>query len=126
MPAWTSDELSKIGNAEELQIQSLRSDGILRKPVTIWGVRIGNDLYVRPVNGREAAWYRGAQTRHEGRIRAGGLEKNVTFVEADSDAAVNDRVDEAYRSKYRRYAANIVGSVLTEKSRAGTIMLLPR
>jgi hypothetical protein len=47
MTAWTSDELSKIGAAEELQIASLRRDGTLRKPVTIWVVPHGDDLYVR-------------------------------------------------------------------------------
>ena len=49
MSTWTSHELSKIGNAEELQIASLRTDGILRKPVIIWVVRVGDDLYVRSV-----------------------------------------------------------------------------
>jgi len=51
MTNWTSDELNKIGKAEELQIESLRSDGTLRNPVTIWVVRIHDDLYVRSVNG---------------------------------------------------------------------------
>ena len=46
MSAWTSDELSKIGTAEELQIASLRRDGTLRNPVKIWVVRHGDDLYV--------------------------------------------------------------------------------
>ena len=81
MTAWTSDELNKIGTAEELQIASLRSDGTLRKPVIIWVVRLGDDLYVRSVNGRTSGWFRGVQTRHEGHIRAGGVEKDVTFVE---------------------------------------------
>ncbi len=126
MPAWTSDELNKIGKAEELQIQSLRNDGTLRKPVTIWVVQVADGLYVRPVNGREAAWFRGVQTRHEGHIRAGGVDKDVAFVESDSDAALNDKIDEAYRSKYRRYSSNTVGSVLTPKSRAATLKLIPR
>ncbi len=52
MTTWMSEELNKIGNAEELQIASLRHDGTLRKPVTIWVVRLGDDLYVRSVNGR--------------------------------------------------------------------------
>src|SRR5919109_2428356 len=81
--AWTSDELNKIGKAEELQIASLRRDGALRNPVTIWVVRVGDDLYVRSVNGRTAAWFRGSQERHEGRIWAGGVQKDVTFVDAD-------------------------------------------
>jgi hypothetical protein len=44
MTEWTSDELSKIGAAEELQIESVRRDGTLRTPVTIWVVRHGDDL----------------------------------------------------------------------------------
>jgi hypothetical protein len=55
MTVWTSDELSNIGAAEELEIASLRSDGTLRKPVTIWVVRLGEDLYVRSVRGRTSA-----------------------------------------------------------------------
>src|SRR5512138_318640 len=104
MTAWTNDELNKVGEAEELLLASLRRDGTLRNPVTIWVVRVGDELYVRPVNGREG-WFRGVLTRHEGHIRAGGVEKDVTFVEADSDAALNEQVDAAYRSKYRRYSA---------------------
>ena len=64
MTTWTSDELNKIGNAEELQIASLRSDGSQRNPVTIWVVRVDDDLYVRSVNGRGSAWFRGTEVRH--------------------------------------------------------------
>jgi uncharacterized protein DUF2255 len=69
MAVWTSDELEGIGAAEELQIASERRDGTLRRPVTIWVVRHGDDLYVRSVNGRGSSWFRGVEVRHEGRIR---------------------------------------------------------
>ena len=72
MSAWTSDELEKIAAAEELQLAPVRRDGTLRKPVTIWVVRHGDDLYVRSWRGRTSTWFRGAQDRHEGHIRAGG------------------------------------------------------
>jgi len=49
MTMWTSEELSKIGNTEELQIASLQHDCTLGKPVIIWVVRLGDDLYVRSV-----------------------------------------------------------------------------
>jgi hypothetical protein len=124
MTTWANDELNKIGTAEELQIASLRRDGTLRKPVTIWVVRLDDDLYVRCVNGRDGAWFRGAQVRHEGRIWAGRVEKDVSFVDADPD--LNDRIDAAYRTKYRRYAASIVGSIVTPKARSATIKLAPR
>ncbi|MEN3312710.1 MAG: hypothetical protein V7645_2039, partial [Actinomycetota bacterium] len=79
--AWTDEELDQIAAAEELELASTRRDGTLRKPVTIWVVRHGDDLYVRAVNGRGSSWFRGAQVRHEGHIRAGGVDKDVVFVE---------------------------------------------
>ncbi len=124
MTAWTSDELHKIGKAEELQIASLRTDSTLRKPVIIWIVRVGDDLYVRSVNGRTSAWFRGVQTRFTGHIRAGGVDKDVTFVE-ETASNINDQIDAAYRTKYRRYAS-IAKSMTTPVVRAATIKLIPR
>ncbi len=125
MTQWTSDELNKIGKAEELEIASLRRDGTLRKPTTIWVVRVDDDLYVRSVYGRGSAWFRGTQTRHEGHIRAGGVEKDVTFVE-ETKPDIHEQIDAAYRTKYRRYAASIVNSTLSPQARAATIKLMPR
>ncbi len=124
MTNWTSEELTKIGTAEELEIAALRGDGTLRKPVTIWVVRLGDDLYVRSVNGRSSAWFRGVQVRYEGHIQAGGVDKAVTFVEADP--GINDQIDAAYRTKYRRYAASIVDSIVSPEARLATIKLVPR
>jgi hypothetical protein len=124
MTQWTNDQLEKVGKAEELQIASVRRDGTLRKPVTIWAVRHGDDLYVRSVRGRSGQWFRGTQERHEGRIRAGGVQQDVTFVNAGHD--VDDEVDAAYRAKYRRYAGSILNSVLTTEARSTTIKVVPR
>jgi len=123
MNGWTSDELSKIEAADEPQIASLRRDGTLRGPTRIWVVRLGDDLYVRAVNGRTGAWFRGSQVRHEGQIRAGGVQKDVAFVDADHGM---DEIDAAYRAKYHRYADSIVDSVVTPKARAATLKLVPR
>jgi len=124
MTTWTSDELNKIGGAEELQIASLRRDGTLRKPVTIWVVRLGDDLYVRSAYGRAAAWFRGTEVRHEGRINAGGIEKNVVFKGADP--TVDDQIDAAYRNKYRSYSAQYVDPIVAPEARSMTIRLVPR
>ena len=121
--AWTSDELSRVGAAEELQIASVRRDGTLRNPVTIWVVRHDDDLYVRSVNGRTSAWFRGIQVRHEGHIQAGGVDKDVRLVETDD---MNDEIDAAYRAKYHRYAESIVSSIVSPEARAATLKLVPR
>lgn len=125
MTTWTSDELDKIGRADELRIAPVRRDGTLRNPVTIWVVRVGNDLYVRSYRGRTGAWFRAALVRHEGRIWAGGVEKDVTFVE-ETDPDLNDQIDAAYRAKYRRYAGTYVPPMLAPTARAATLKLVPR
>jgi hypothetical protein len=124
MTSWTNEELTRIGEAEELEIASLRQDGTLRKPTTIWVVRVGDELYARAVNGQNSAWFRAVQVRHEGRIKAGGLEKDVTFAEDYSGAY--EQIDAAYRSKYRHYAQNIIDSIVSEKARNATIRLVSR
>ena len=124
MITWTTDELNRIGDAEELLIASQRGDGSLRKPVIIWVVRIGSDLYIRCANGRSGAWFRGVQTRHEGRIKAGGVEKDVTFVE-EEDPGINNSIDDAYLEKYRRYP-QWVAPMVTPEVKAATLRLVPR
>jgi hypothetical protein len=124
MTEWTSEELTRIGTAEELEIASRRRDGILGTPRTIWVVRVGDDLYVRSMYGRAGGWFPATQVRHQGHIRAGGVDKDVTFADADPD--LNDQIDAAYRDKYRRYGPNIIGGVVNPGAQAATIKLVPR
>jgi hypothetical protein len=123
MTTWTSNELGKIGAAEELELASVRRDGTLRNPVTMWVVRHDDDLYVRSVNGRASSWFRGAQTRHEARIQTGGVDKDVLLVETDD---LNNEIDAAYRTKYRRYAASIIDAIISPQARAAMLKLVPR
>jgi hypothetical protein len=125
MTAWTSDELNTIGTAEELEIAPVRRDGTLQTPVTVWVVRLGDDLYVRSYRGSGGSWFRAAHVRHEGRIRAGGVEKDVTFVE-EADPDINDQIDAVYRTKYRRHGARYVDPMVASEARAATIKLVPR
>ena len=125
MAAWTNSEIDRVGAAEELEIASLRQDGTLRKSRTIWVVRVGDELYVRSVNGRGSDWFRGVLTRHAGRIQAGGVEKDVSFVEMN-DPALQDQIDAAYREKYRRQPKEYVDACVTPQARAATLKLVPR
>ena len=124
MTNWPREELEKIAAADELQLASARPDGRLRKPVTIWVVRLGDDIYVRSVNGRNSHWFRGVEDRHEGHIRAGGVDKDVRFVEAGDD--VNDEIEAAYRTKYGHYDASVVDPLFTPGAKAATLELVPR
>jgi hypothetical protein len=124
MSTWTSDELSRIGAAEELQLASQRRDGTLRPYVTMWIVRAGDNLYVRSAFGPDNPWFRRAKASGTGRIRAGGLERNVTF--AEPAPGVHAAIDAAYHSKYDRYGPRIVGTVVGPDAEAVTIKLVPQ
>jgi hypothetical protein len=121
----TRDELAKISAAEELELAPVRRDETLGNPVTIWVVRVGDDLYVRSWKGDAGAWFRATQVRHAGHIEAGGVGKDVTFV-AETDVDVNDRIDAAYRVKYRRHGGRYVDPMVAPTARATTIKLVPR
>jgi hypothetical protein len=120
---WTPEQLQGVGTAEELEVAWLRTDGTLSGDRTIWVVPLGGDLFVRSVNGPGSDWYRGVVKRHEGHIRAGGVDQDVTFVETHAD---DDALDAAYRSKYRRYAESILDHITSPEARSTTLQLVPR
>lgn len=114
MTTWTNEDLNRVGEAEELQLASVRNDGTLRPYVTMWVVRVGDDLYVRSAHGPDNPWYRRAKASGAGRIRAGGVERHVTF--ADAAPGAHPAIDAAYHAKYDRYGPAIVGSVVGAKA----------
>lgn len=124
MTSWTSEELAKIGNAEELAIASRRPDGSLRPFVTIWVVRTGGELFVRSVNGRSGTWFRRALAAGEGRIRAGDVERDVAIEKAGAE--VHAPVTSAYHEKYDRYGPRVVGTVVSAESATTTLRLVPK
>jgi hypothetical protein len=124
MAGWTEAELERIAAAEELEIAPGKGDGALRAPTTIWVVRVGDGLYVRSWRGPTGIWYRAARQTQEGRIRAGGVEKDVRFV--DVGDVVDAAVDDAYRTKYRRYAGRYLDPMLRPQVRVTTLKLVPR
>jgi hypothetical protein len=124
MTGWTRDELAKIGTAQELQIASLRRDGSLRNPRTIWVVCVGDDLYVRShtrARRRLVPRHPGTPPRpHPRRRRRQG--HHLRRRRPD----LNDQIDAANRDKYRRYRPSTIGGVVNPEARAATIQLVPR
>jgi hypothetical protein len=121
--SWTSDELDRIGSADELRITSVRADGALRPYVPIWVVRVGDDLYVRSYRGADGGWFRHLRERDRGRIQAGGVEREVAVAAAADE--VDDAVDEAYRGKYGRYGSRLVDPMIAAPARGTTLRLAP-
>ncbi|HEX2421783.1 MAG TPA: DUF2255 family protein [Actinomycetota bacterium] len=105
MGAWTEAELADIGRSNELLIAPERRDGTLQPSRIVWVVRLGDDVYVRSVNGPDGAWFRGLQARHAGHVSAGDVDADVLF--EDADHGLDDEIDEEYRRKYGRSSAAV-------------------
>jgi len=123
MSAWKSDQLDRIGRADEVGVASRRPDGTLRGFVTIWAVRVGDAIYIRSAHGFDNPWFQRALHSGQGRIRTAGLEQDVSF-EAPGPDVAND-VTAAYHAKYDRYGPRIVGSVVSEDAVRSTLRVLP-
>jgi hypothetical protein len=121
---WAEADLQRIGAADELRIASRRPDGTLRPFVTIWVVRSYDQIYVRSAYGIENPWYRRAIASGAGRIRAGGVERDVQLVPAGN--ADHAAIDAAYHSKYDRYGAKIVDTVVGPGAAEATVLITPQ
>jgi hypothetical protein len=123
MSKWAKNELRRIAAADDLYIAPLREDGATYgTPTWIWSVAVDDSLYVRAYNGKNSLWYQAAKRQKAGRITAAGLRKEVTF--APVKGPINDRIDQAYRRKYRDspYLDPMIGA----GPRAATVRIAPR
>jgi len=124
MTGWTPEEVEIIGGAHELEIAPYLNDGTLRRYTIIWVVRVADDLYVRSWHGRSGGWFSRALQRHKGRIRAAGIERDVTLEEPDE--ALRPTIDQAYRSKYALASTTYVQPMINAEAAAATFRLVPR
>jgi hypothetical protein len=120
---WTTDELDRIGGADELRLAPRRKDGTLRRAVPISVVRVGDELYVRSFRGESGRWYRAAQATGAGHASAGGINKDVVLLAAGGE--IDDAVDAVFREKYGPYTG-YVEPMLAPQARATTLRLVPR
>lgn len=124
MTAWTEQELTRIGEAGELRIAGTRTDGSRRNPVIIWGVRVGDDFFVRSVSGVAGGWYKGTRATHEGWISSGGVEKDVVLQDVAAEEPIQEQIDAAYRAKYG--SGRSVQAITNATARQATLRVAPR
>ena len=58
-----------------------------------------------------------------GRIRAAGIERDVTFDTSEPNAS--EEMSAAYHAKYDRYGRSIVGTVVSNEAVRSTLRILP-
>jgi hypothetical protein len=123
MSTWDKEELGKLAETDDLHISPFRNDGkAYGTPTWIWSVVVDNGLYVRAYNGPESSWYQAAVRQNAGRVTAAGMTKEVSFEPVAG--GINDRIDEAYRAKYKGspYLSPMIGA----RARSATIKVSPR
>lgn len=122
MTNWKPDLLNRIAASDDLHIAPLRDDlSTFGTPTWIWSVVVDGNLYVRAYNGQASSWYKSAMKNKAGRITAAGETLDVLFDLVDG--AVNDRIDEAYRSKYS--ASPYLTPMIGARARAVTVKINP-
>jgi hypothetical protein len=122
MTAWPKDQLRKIAATDDLHIAPFRDDGKTYGTLTwIWSVVVDDSLYVRAYNGQDSRWYHAALRQKAGRITAAGITKEVAFEAISGD--INDRIDEAYRTKYR--SSPYLRPMIAARARSATIRIVP-
>src|SRR5919202_1253098 len=123
MSAWNKDKLQRIARTDDLHIAPLRDDGVTcGTPTWVWSVVVDQSLFVRAYNGQNSRWYQAALRQKQGRITAAGMTKEVTFEPVDGP--VNDRIDDAYRAKYR--GSPYLGPMIGARARSATVKVMPR
>jgi hypothetical protein len=118
MTGWAKDELGKIAETDDLHISPFRDDGkTYGTPTWIWSVVVDDGLYVRAYNGQKSSWYQAALRQLAGQITAAGIAMEVSFEPVEG--RLNDRIDEAYRAKYKGspYLSPMIGA----RARSATI-----
>ena len=119
---WKKAEIGRIARTDDLHVSPFRRDGkTYGTPTWIWSVVVEGHLYVRAYNGTRSRWYQAAMLQKAGRITAAGITKEVTFEPVEE--ALNDRIDEAYREKYRD--SRYLRPMISARARAATAKLIP-
>ncbi|MGA2839781.1 MAG: DUF2255 family protein [Steroidobacteraceae bacterium] len=117
-------ELRVLDDCEEIEIEILREDTQEPHRATLWVVVVGNDAYVRSVNGADAHWYQHLIGKLTGTIHANDKHIPIRAVPVD-DAEMRVQVSEAYQRKYVLYPQDVAWIVGPEVQRT-TLRLEPK
>jgi hypothetical protein len=110
--------LNSLGESEEIDIRPAASG----EAVTIWVVRVDNDVYVRSYRADAGRWYRAFRDNPRASVMYGGGELEVRGEPVD-DRPTIEALDSAYLAKYRSSSA--VGAMITPEVAATTMRLRP-
>lgn len=122
---WTQKQLEAFAQADDMYISPFYSDGKTPgTPTWIWSVVTDGDLYVRAYNGQNSRWYQSAVEQKAGKINLTGKEFDAHFQPIDTDAALTERINEAYKEKYAE--SRYMPPMIEEGPISATVKILPK
>jgi hypothetical protein len=116
------DELRHLADVQEIVIGFERPDGSTGS-TPVWVVPVGDDVFVRSMNGPRGGWYRRLRARPEGEVREAGHVHPVRAEQVE-DAETLAAVTGAYRRKYA--GSPYLPPFLGEDAVGATLRLVPR
>ncbi|ANZ61926.1 DUF2255 family protein [Secundilactobacillus paracollinoides] len=125
MAIWQQKQLSDFARADDFHVSPFYDDGkTFGTPTWIWSVVVGDNLYIRPWNGRASRWYQSAVKQGAGRIKLAGNVFQVEFEKADADKGLNQQISEAYSKKYS--GSSYLPPMIAEGPTSATMKVLPK
>ena len=121
MIQWKIGDLEAIALSENIMIGHEQADGRTHRWITIWVVRVGDDLYVRSADGLAEGWFhtmKGVPIH----IMADGVDRLVDL-DPQADPDVRSAVDAAYRTKYG--SSPFLNMLLSDSAQDGTLLMSP-
>lgn len=114
--------LQHLADVQEISIGFRRPDGSTGS-TPVWVVRVGDDVFVRSMNGPSGGWYRRLRARPDGEVRE---DDHVHPVRAEpvADEGTLAEVTRAYATKYAD--SPYVQPLLSEAAARATLRLTPR
>ncbi|MFC4243890.1 DUF2255 family protein [Gryllotalpicola reticulitermitis] len=124
MSDWTTEELSAVTAAEEVEVTPADADGAPLQSVVMWAVTVGDEVFVRSVRGTKARWWRHATASARGTFTAGDVTREVAF-EPVGEGAQNQAVTDAYNQKYAAQPDQFRQPMVEGASLAATLRVTP-
>jgi hypothetical protein len=118
-----SNPLEHLADAQEITIGFRRQDGSTGS-TPIWAVHVGDDLFVRSMNGPRGGWYRRLRAHPDGEVRDNAGHVHPVHAEPVEDTSTITEVTRAYGDKYAR--SPYVQALLDESAQSATLRLVPR